>query len=434
MLKKRRIILLGCVMIGLMGLVACSAPSEKEIIEELEPIFKECEIIEDVTVDSIEIVDSEKYEDAIEYDICVVSNDGVVSYEKYVTVTYEKNEERKWKLKRVAEDQSMEVRSPIAGIALEGENSILVSLVDYTILEDGESWKITETNVTNAEIIEQTTDLEKKTDSVIVSLVVEDDVMQIVGKFTLDYVFTDKWELESVAGEDTFEASYIQGMELNVQEEDLTAEITKQSFVIKKSAEGTYVTTQAETEARTVNINSDDFSNLKIIEEKVEGKGTIHTFVCEGILKKHGIAEFKIQAVVPYYFVSGNWLIQPISISYEVVSIDIIGDWNGTYVYAPDGGEAKLSIDSLDEEGNITGIYSFTPTTTTKYQQPGSYYVSGKIDFNTMNMELIAGDWIVTPSKISLTNKKQDIVATLYVNDGVIVGTAQGWNRFSVTK
>lgn len=80
-----------------------------------------------------------------------------------------------------------------------------------------------------------------------------------------------------------------------------------------------------------------------------------------------------------------------------------------------------------------TATYSYTPETTSDYSQPGSYNVSGKIDFETLHMDLEAGDWIAEPSK-TLSVTKANIRANLYVNDSIIEGLGQEGNVFTLKR
>ncbi len=432
--KIKKLIIIGGILAMMLGVTACSGPSEKEIKEEMQTAIRDTGMIGNNEIDSIEIKDSTKHEneDTIDYVICIKSNNGVISYEQYATASYVKNENNEWLLDDLEEDESLEVRVPIAGVPEEGEDGIWMSLDGYCIPIGEENWSVRNNNVLKCTLLEQKTDLEGKKDKVKVALTVEDEVTQIEGELTIDYVFTDHWEIQAITGNETFELSVKQGKELEVTDEDLISEITQKSFVNREHG-GIYVTSQAEEEARTVYVNRDEFSNFTIIEEKVSEKGKRHTFVCEGTLIKSGIATFKVQAEIPYCYSTDHWNIQPFDLSYECTALDIKGEWVGIYRYIPSEGEAKLNITDMDSEGNITGIYSFG-TNDSRYSSSGSYHVSGKIDFDSMEINLTAGEWIEESSNDKWYNEKQDIKGLLYVEERVIQGTAQGGLHFSVTR
>ena len=112
----------------------------------------------------------------------------------------------------------------------------------------------------------------------------------------------------------------------------------------------------------------------------------------------------------------------------ETKSFDILGTWSGENIQP--GSEDKIVFDITKVEGNkIEATYSYTPT---GYGEAGSYYVTGEIDTKTLNINLVAGDWIVKPEKDAF--QKQDIKAAINVDMGIIEGYGNHGYVFRVEK
>lgn len=236
----------------------------------------------------------------------------------------------------------------------------------------------------------------------------------------ISYHFEDDWEIDSLAEKKSFTAQDIEGTALNATEKSLTEELVQSEIKL-------------DNDESNISIEKENISNFKIVNENTEDKGTFKTFECTATITKP-TAVFQIEANIGYlYSEEEGWTCQPVTIKSTLESLNIVGEWKGTYNGAPYSGEAVLNILSLDENGTITATYSYTPETTSDYSQPGSYNVSGKIDFETLHMDLEAGDWIAEPSK-TLSVTKANIRANLYVNDSIIEGLGQEGNVFTLKR
>jgi hypothetical protein len=174
-------------------------------------------------------------------------------------------------------------------------------------------------------------------------------------------------------------------------------------------------------------------SNFAIKNQESSFKGSYQTYNCNCTLtKSHAV--FNLDAIIQYYYDGADgWIVQPITVTPKIISVSIEGDWIGTYRGVPYSVEAILSISKIDDDGSITAVYSYSPSVTGKYSEPGSYNVSGKIDMSTLNMNLVAGDWVNQPAN-PLSIAKIDIGAMLYVDDSKIVGRGQEGNIFTVSR
>ena len=114
------------------------------------------------------------------------------------------------------------------------------------------------------------------------------------------------------------------------------------------------------------------------------------------------------------------------------ISVDILGEWIGEY---EGGGIATLNITKCDEKGTIEGVYGFTPATIGFTRQEGSYQVSGQLDFTTLEMNLVAGDWVKEAVYTGYAvNEKRGIKAILNINDSSIEGNGHRGLKFKVSK
>ena len=120
-----------------------------------------------------------------------------------------------------------------------------------------------------------------------------------------------------------------------------------------------------------------------------------------------------------------------ISFVVSVASVDVGGDWIGTYNGTPDQGECVLSINTIDETGNITGIYSYYPYEQNNVFQPGSFYVSGSINTDNLCINLIPGEWIEKPQWSTLT---MDISLQLIVEEATLYGSGHESSAIVLTR
>jgi len=348
-----------------------------------------------------------------------------MSYIKYFALYYQLDDRGNWTLTDFEHEQRENwSTAPLSGVK---EESIKGSLVGQRIMIDDEEWRITQENTTSISIDGHDTNLEEQTDMVTVSLVLDADVEEAKGQLTISYKFNDGWEIESVSGGEVFTATVKPEVALNVTDEDLIAEIAKQEIKFGESQIGILVNYASQ---QTVSINESEISDFVIESQDSSSKGSQQIFYCSGTLTKSH-ATFNLHVIIQYNYNSADdWVMQSITIAPQVTSVNIVGDWTGTYNGTPYSGEATLSISNITDDGLITAVYSFTPPSSSIHTA-GSYNVSGNIDMSTLHIELVAGDWVVEPSQhLSIT--KVDISAYLLVEDSTIQGLGQEGNVFIV--
>ena len=239
----------------------------------------------------------------------------------------------------------------------------------------------------------------------------DDEVEEAAGELTINYVFDNGWKFDSMSVNEEFVASVKPETALTVTNEDLIAEISEQNFILE-DPEASGFFWQSEKDMHTVSIHNEEISDFVVKEQELLSKGKQQIYHCECTVNK-ACGTFALEIEMPYWYQSG--------------------EWTGIFNDAPFGGNAVLDILDIDEDGNITAIYSYTPSKEDRYTQPGSYNVFGRIDMLTLDMNLITGDWIEEPSR-TLSWTKGDIQATLCVDELTMKGTAQEGNTFEVTR
>lgn len=296
-------------------------------------------------------------------------------------------------------------------------------------------WRIEDGEVKKVSIKKQETDLKEKTDKITMEVVLDSGVEQAIGTVVAEYEFEKEWKLDSVSEKGNFKAEINADKALDIDEEKLMKELNGQTFVIgtKESDTGNIITFVDTSNQQEIEVKKDAISDFKINSHESEDKGRnqIYKYSCK--LSENSV-EYGLTGEITYYYdYEDGWQIQPINIEYQLDSIDITGEWTGTYLgVGDDKGKAVLNITQVEGD-KIIGTYSYTPNEVSTYIQPGSYNVAGTFDSTSMTMKLQAGDWITKPDKAS-PFEKLDITAVYYVNDKKIKGLGQSENVFEVTK
>lgn len=402
----------------LMLLTGCSGKiSEETIRQDIEPIVSEI-LSSDQTIDDIEILEyksDEKKDTSVS--IKVMSSDDVAEYTDYFMATYLYSADKEYVFDTVFQvDKDKSTITPIKGVTQE---IAISSLKSKSIGVGEETWYLND--VTDVTIESQDTNLKEKTDTVTVSLTVNDKVQQAKGKLKLEYEFTDEWELTNVSQDGEFTVSDKPDCALEITDEDLLAELIKNEVTICADTSNSQTLTMTEAE----------ISDFEVYKESVEARGSTKRYFCKATLTKPN-AKISLDAQIMYVY-EGSWLLQPVVITAKVESIDIEGEWNGTYTGTPFSGKASLDIEEVTEDGKVKGVYSYTPDTITKNNQAGSYKVSGTIDMTSLTMNLDAGDWVVKDSS-ALSVTKIDITAVMDLENAEIEGLGQETSPFVVKK
>lgn len=318
---------------------------------------------------------------------------------------------------------------PLKGIS---ETDILSSLKGQSVTANEECWNINIEDVKEILVERQETNLQEKKDIVTVDITLNGEVQEVKGELQINYVFEGEWKIESISGEDNFVATTKPDKALNITEKELVEELVKQEFNYGATtiSDSMFAFVDTSTE-QTISIDEEEIIDFVILSQESKSKGTTHIYNCScTLMKKH--ATFNLDVIISYYYDDLNgWILEPMTIDSTLKTISIEGDWIGTYVGAPYSGETTLSITSMEDDGTITAVYSFTPSVINRYSAPGSYNVSGKIDMATLKFDLKAGEWVDEPESYSSITKV-DISGILYVDESTIIGSGQEGYTYTV--
>lgn len=399
------------------SLAGCSGiAKEKEMKEDLTA-YKEGELLEKGEKITKVVIDERKTDKKQGNDRvwCTVTiEDSKISSEKEMELSYHKYDKRGWTLDDVeVEDSDDWEVSPLKGIE---KKDIPETLVGKSVKIDGEKWKISKGEIKEISIDKQKTDLEKKTDQVTISIMLEGKVLQAKGELVVSYRFDRHWGESKVLEAKNFSSEPIPEKVFDVTEDDLIENLTQETITYGED-------TRLKQE---IGIAKEEISDFKIEKRESANKGTEESVSVSCLLNKKHVV-LGLQVVFQYAY-DEQWEMTDIETTTETKSFDILGTWSGVNTKA--GGEDKIVFDITKVDGNkIEATYSYTPT---GYGDAGSYYAAGEIDPETLNINLTAGDWIVHPEKDAF--QKKDIQAAINVDMGIIEGYGNHGYAFRVEK
>ena len=415
--------------IMLVCLTACSkGTKDSEIKENIEDEL-ESVMDSDDEIMNIEILEK-NFDKKDSYGLVyakVVSEMDEIQYIRYFSFSYDYDKEDGWEIETVNEayEDKWDV-VPLAGV---NENKITQLLDGINIKINEDIWSIKENNISNVTIVSHNTSLKDNKDVVVVSFTIDDYVMRASGQLTLNLMFDEEWKLDTTDGEDSFVA--VEKMECvhNVTNDDLIEEILIEELTYGGTDEEIQLSWSS-TE-QVILMDKYEISEFVINSEETSSKGMYKCYDCNFTLTKRNV-EFDVNAKVEYeYNGSQGWTHMTTSLTPTISSLDIGGDWIGTYTGAPYSGDCVLSINTIDEYGNITGIYSYAPYADGEFGEPGSFYVSGSIDMDTLCINLSPGEWINEPKWSTLT---MEISAQLIVTEATMYGSGHECCPFILTR
>lgn len=416
-MRKRHLLIMSMALMTLLSCTGCSSvPKEKTIKEDLEnysksEVLEKGEKINEIVIDKRE-TDKEKNEDTV---WCIVTTeDSKISSEKEMVLSYHKYDEKGWLLEGVeVEDSDAWEITPLKGI---DEKDIPKTLDGKVIKVDGNDWEILEKEVDEISIDKQETELKEKTDKVTMSITLEGKVQKAKGRLVVNYKFDKKWEEDKVLEAEEFILEPIPEKALNITEDELIGKLVEEKITYGDDS----------SMAQEIIIAKEEISDFKIEKQESKVKGTEESIYCSCTLNKKNVV-LGLQMVFHYSY-GEQWEFKNVEITPETKSFDILGTWSGENIQP--GSEDKIVFDITKVEGNkIEATYSYTPT---GYGEAGSYYVTGEIDTKTLNINLVAGDWIVKPERDAF--QKQDIKAAINVDMGIIEGYGNHGYVFRVEK
>ena len=348
----------------------------------------------------------------------VASSDNESQYTKNFIISYMLYDEGGWQVTNIeSDDMSTWSAVPINGVSTD---DISNSLIGMNFDVDADSWNITPENLTDVVIEQQNTSPEQSMDSVDVSLNLDSDVMQAKGELSLDYKYDydpytneGTWVIDSYDLKTPFTQSFIESKKLSVSNSDLTAILAEKTFIIGENSTEQVVT-----------IEPEDVTNFTISDIQYQEKGTIQTINCNFDLNKL-YAVLNIDAKIVYQYSKNNgWSAVDIFLEPYVKSVDIVGDWTGTYTSSSTR-KLVLKITKFAADGTFLGTFNFSPSAIDPDSESGSYTILGGIDLKTLKVAIRGQEWIDRPSYYSF----YDLDGYFSLDDGKIKG-----NRFEIAK
>lgn len=417
-MRKKYLLIILITLLSLFTFVGCSSVAkEKEIKEDLTnysegDLLENDEKIKEVVIEERR-TDKKQGTDMVS---CIVTiEDSKVSLEKEMELFYHKYDKKGWLLDDVEVEDSEEWEiTPLKGIVKE---DIPRTLDGKIVKVDGNGWEISEKEVEEISIEKQETKLDKKIDEVTMSITLKGEVRKAKGSLVVRYKFGEKWEEDKVLEMGEFVSEPIPEKKLNITEDELIEKLTEEKIPYG-------VDTSMDQE---IAITKEEIADFKIEKQESKMKGTEESIFCSCTLNKKNVV-LELQMVF-YYFYGEQWKFTNVDITAETKSFDILGRWEGEYTAAgPEEGKVILDITKVEGD-EIVATYSYIPTA---YAEAGAYNVSGKIDTKTLNMKLMAGEWITKPEKDAFI--KLDIRAVINVDMGIIEGKGHHGYIFRVER
>lgn len=418
--KRWRVIMMG-MLVAFSGMVFGACSVGKELAEEVVLEVVKSELIDalssEETLDEIELLDrvTDKENKLDELLYKVITNDGETEYEKYYSARYDLVD-NEWIMDDVeAVDKDKWEQTPLKGV---GENNVLSDMAGEMLMIDGEVWEITKDNVSSLTVVNHETNLEKKRDSITVQFTINDMIEQAIGQVTVEYAFGNAWRKDAViAGE--FTVSTKPNFELKISEKDLLEELENQEISAFSK--------------QVIEIAESEISDFVIESQNAMYKGCVQKYECSCILTKpNAVLNLQIEFIYEYRDSQG-WVMSETNTDAQIVSLDIVGEWKGIYNAIGVDGVMVLNIMDLTEDGTIVGTYSYEPEWTDGWSSaPGSYKLSGWIDMSTLQIELLAGDWILKDTADEYA--KESVSARFYVDSQKISGTGHEGSSFTAKR
>lgn len=358
-----------------------------DIVDVLDTVLQVGEVLR-----SYEIVERESDEEAlidkILYEIIV--SDGISEYTKYYELVYEVDEDKDWGVEGVEPKRQEQWSSvPLKGVE---KVDITDFLIDNTFMIDGESWYIDSTSIGDIKELTRTTELEKKRDSIILSVELLSTVLAAYGELQADYVYDNGWYLQDVKMYKEFETSYQEGKELFITDELVVDALSKNPISFGKRAQGS---------SQTITVLKEGVTDLVIGDKRIDCAGTLQ--MCDfSFLLNTAVANLKVagNASFEYDFARG-WIIKEVQYSdcsvKELKLEKLKGKWIGqmsefdTLSYPMQS--VKLDI---TEVNNQEGVLSATISVPSEKR---SCELIGYVNFIDLSFELNFEKWIQKPSE-----------------------------------
>ncbi|MBD5504899.1 MAG: hypothetical protein HDR09_14500 [Lachnospiraceae bacterium] len=408
-------ILMGVLILSMFSISACGqkVADEEQIKQELEEdskfqFLRGDEQIEEVVIEKRQTVKEQKTDTVW----CTVTTSNTeASCQKNVILSYGLYDKTGWLLDDIeVESKDKWIMTPLKGIE---ESNLSALLSGQVLVIDEEEWPIAQENLLSVKIEEQQTNLEQRTDQVTISLKLDDKLVRAEGKIEVLFTFDQEWEFDSIISKEDLTVSMKEEYVINVSEDDLMAKVLESELPVGETKQ-------------TISVGEQEISNFKIEEQKSEAKGSRQVYRCSYHVNKPQVTLAAESQVVYEYQEGEGWKSAKSSATSQIESTSIAGNWSGTYRDVFSKKKAELDIIEVQDDGTVSAVYTF---------DEGSYELSGTWNRESLELWLEAGDWIVEPSKIRISNDKEDIIGELKLEkDRLEANTRQGFIYFKVTE
>lgn len=382
---KAKIIMLTAIMCIMLGGCGFEVQDIATINNDIEKAFKAVTAVGEI-IESYQIIERQTDEESLlDTILCeIISSDGFTEYTKYFELEYEMNEDDEWVIENF-EPRNQESWSevPLTGVA---NPDIKSYLIGKKFDVDGVQWKIDESSIGTIEMINRSTDLENRKDSVTFAVELLSTVLMASGELQATYIYNGGWYLDSVSVVKGFEASYQEGKELIMTEKMLLDSLTEVAMEFGE---------------QSIGITEQEITDLSIGEIAVSNVGTQTTCSCSFILNK-SVAQFSVSAVVDYaYNQEHGWMLQNINYTkhkLEALHLDSLkGKWVGEI--------ADLEVSSYTEHAmnfEITEVDNEEGTMKASLSIPSekrSCYLDGYVNFIDLSFTFVFSEWIEKPKR-----------------------------------
>ena len=412
-MKKVTIAFIIIIIVLMISACSTTSKSKTDIIKDIQSNLHETETVKSITIEKRD-TDKAAKEDIVW--CSVTTNDTSVERTRHYIVKYRLYTDGGWILADIQTDSSKQISArPIAGV---DEVTVRNSLLGKTLNINGDTWDITQDSIYSVGVLSNNTDLKAQTDKVIIELKLFADTMVAEGDLEAYYIFDNNgWKLSHVVQGQNFISEFRTGLGPSFNEKDyLSALISKQMPYSK----GNY--------QQFITSNLDEIIDFKVDSQTTENRGLYYIVNCNYILEKKAVS-FSVNAKLIFsYDPNGGWAISSIDYSPRAISLNLLGDWVGTYTANQGDTKLILEIKQQAADGAISAVFNFSALPTNPSVPSGSFKMVGGIDLENLFVVLEATEWIEQPKNYRTIG----LEGILYVDDNYIQGNKP--YKFKVTK
>lgn len=115
------------------------------------------------------------------------------------------------------------------------------------------------------------------------------------------------------------------------------------------------------------------------------------------------VATVRATATLQYKRKGKKWKLTSVRLGKgKIVSIQLKGTWNGTYVANQGKTKARFVIDKVSDNGRFSGIFYFSAVPSNPTVPSGSYTITGRYDKAKGSVTFIGNQWLIKPYTYSI--------------------------------